>query len=633
LANPAFNRLRSLQLGLVVICLWVGAFTILWTFVFLPADSALSELKAGLLVLFLGAIPWLRWRPQDSPWIASLLSVGACGAMLLRGWQSPPGAFPTIIDLLPFTLFLSVIFGAGAFADLLAALVVAALLLLLRQRPWLAEPLALRHLTNVIVILAVQQIIERAFWNRVIRATRELQQLSESLQEQALLALRMAASSFQEIHGQVRALRAALDSGVREASVSAVKALARELAQVRGGLAAAPEPPAPGNAASEAAQLRQRLRAYLSYAGFIAVGLTTLRNVLLKVPDPGWNAAILAVQALSIAVQLLHPRGERWAFRAATTVFLAVSLLTSLKEMAAFPGTVGATQCSAAFAVVMVALVDAPGYALSTLALFLGSLAYAALFLPDFPWGTGTVVAVCIVPCVWVAQRLPREVFEGLVSQNAALDQTLRRRRRLISMLFHDLANPLQVIAIELELRSDTSRGARLAARLEGMLDAAKELDEAKVETDDVDLGTLLEGLADPYQERLASKALQLDLQYESCSVRVQPQLLREGVLANLLGNAIKFAPVGSTIEIRARKNGNRVELSIGDQGPGIPLTVLEAIGSGQRAPSTAGSLGETGNGYGLGLVQDYLAQMGGDLRFGIARDGGTLAMVRLKSA
>ncbi|HSS75973.1 MAG TPA: ATP-binding protein, partial [Thermoanaerobaculia bacterium] len=42
-------------------------------------------------------------------------------------------------------------------------------------------------------------------------------------------------------------------------------------------------------------------------------------------------------------------------------------------------------------------------------------------------------------------------------------------------------------------------------------------------------------------------------------------------VLSNLIGNALKFTPNGGTIQVSARKQAGQVEISVADNGPGIP--------------------------------------------------------------
>jgi two-component system sensor histidine kinase ChvG len=49
-------------------------------------------------------------------------------------------------------------------------------------------------------------------------------------------------------------------------------------------------------------------------------------------------------------------------------------------------------------------------------------------------------------------------------------------------------------------------------------------------------------------------------------------------VLRNLIGNAQSFSPAAGTVVLRARDDGPTVEISVDDQGPGIPEAKLEHV-------------------------------------------------------
>ena len=74
---------------------------------------------------------------------------------------------------------------------------------------------------------------------------------------------------------------------------------------------------------------------------------------------------------------------------------------------------------------------------------------------------------------------------------------------------------------------------------------------------------------------------------------------LIERVLTNLIGNAMKFTPMGGRIELAARTIGSDVEFSVQDSGPGIPVDKLDAVFEKfkQLDRDTAARAG-----YGLGL-------------------------------
>jgi hypothetical protein len=88
--------------------------------------------------------------------------------------------------------------------------------------------------------------------------------------------------------------------------------------------------------------------------------------------------------------------------------------------------------------------------------------------------------------------------------------------------------------------------------------------------------------------------------------------MLQQAV-ANLLDNALKFSPPGGTIRLGAALVGRTLEITVADQGPGIPpadrARATERFFRGEAARNTPGS------GLGLALVQAVAVLHGGALR------------------
>jgi signal transduction histidine kinase len=81
-------------------------------------------------------------------------------------------------------------------------------------------------------------------------------------------------------------------------------------------------------------------------------------------------------------------------------------------------------------------------------------------------------------------------------------------------------------------------------------------------------------------------------------------------VLVNLLTNAVKFSPAGSTVAIRARQDGNEAVVSVVDQGPGIAPDEQERIFD--RFYQSQNGNHARGTGIGLTIAQRFTEQHGG---------------------
>lgn len=228
-----------------------------------------------------------------------------------------------------------------------------------------------------------------------------------------------------------------------------------------------------------------------------------------------------------------------------------------------------------------------------------------------------------------------------LLQQGQALIDALRQRRRLAGTLFHDVSNHVQSILLELEVaenNDDIGRLRSLSLRVERLLASSRGLllgsEPAPEDAEVVPLSKVLQALLEAFHPRLAAKDMQLEFKDGSAlEVRAAKDLLVESVFGNLVSNAIKFSPNGSTIALGASLQGTQVRITVSDRGPGIPREVLDGLLLDGAVPSRQGTAGEQGQGYGLQLVSEHLRRMGGRLELRAAAPIGTDAIVWLPSA
>lgn len=106
----------------------------------------------------------------------------------------------------------------------------------------------------------------------------------------------------------------------------------------------------------------------------------------------------------------------------------------------------------------------------------------------------------------------------------------------------------------------------------------------------------------------------QLDFDAELAEVTwCGPETLMLHVWTNLLSNAVKFSPPGGMITVFLKQTDGRYEISIADQGPGIPVEEQERIY--RRFYQVDSSHRQEGNGLGLALCKQILDDCGGSIR------------------
>jgi two-component system sensor histidine kinase KdpD len=109
--------------------------------------------------------------------------------------------------------------------------------------------------------------------------------------------------------------------------------------------------------------------------------------------------------------------------------------------------------------------------------------------------------------------------------------------------------------------------------------------------------------------------------------------ILFEQVLFNLLDNAAKYAPPGSRIDVRARRQGDSVAIEVIDEGPGIPPGDLERIFD-KFYRAQAQDRRRAGTGLGLAICRGFVEAQGGRIEAQNRTDrSGAVLTIRIPAA
>ena len=116
-------------------------------------------------------------------------------------------------------------------------------------------------------------------------------------------------------------------------------------------------------------------------------------------------------------------------------------------------------------------------------------------------------------------------------------------------------------------------------------------------------------------------------------AAQADPERLRQ-VLANLIDNAIKYGREGGRVTLGGRAiNRGRVELTVGDDGPGIPAEAKARIFERFYRVDKARSREEGGTGLGLAIVKNVVQAHGGEVRVESEAGAGTEFFITLPAA
>ena len=106
--------------------------------------------------------------------------------------------------------------------------------------------------------------------------------------------------------------------------------------------------------------------------------------------------------------------------------------------------------------------------------------------------------------------------------------------------------------------------------------------------------------------------------------------VLLEQALQNLAANALRFAPAGSTVSLRAHAHGDTVVVTVEDEGPGIEPAHLPRVFDRFYKAESAREATAVGSGLGLSIVKAIAERHGG--RVGVeSRPGRTVFSLTLR--
>ena len=244
-------------------------------------------------------------------------------------------------------------------------------------------------------------------------------------------------------------------------------------------------------------------------------------------------------------------------------------------------------------------------------------------------------------------RRSIQVAFSGAVAIATDISERLRLdavRRDFVANVSHELKTPIGGLALLAEIAAgtdDDAERARLVERLQcealrasQLVDDLLELDGIERDPGRVQVSVDPDEVVDEARRRVEATSGGYGVAIEvrrSAAVRLvgDPAQLAAAV-ANLLDNAVKYSPEGSTVLTTTDERDGWLEIAVVDRGVGIPPDELERVFERFYRVDQARSRRTGGTGLGLSIVRNVARAHGGDVEVTSREGEGSTFTLRL---
>lgn len=240
------------------------------------------------------------------------------------------------------------------------------------------------------------------------------------------------------------------------------------------------------------------------------------------------------------------------------------------------------------------------------------------------------------------------QAMEQLQAERAKDKELADLKSRFVSMTSHEFRTPLSVISSSAELLQNygerwakEKRSEHLARIRSSVIGMTKMLDrvlligksEAKM-LEFLPLSVRLDLLCDEILQAIAladggRHRMAIEISPEIGTARADAKLVRH-ILENLLSNALKYSPEGTTVWFSAERDGAMVEFTVEDSGIGIPVEDQSRLFEGFHRARNATHI--SGTGLGLPVVQQATILHGGVIELESSVGEGSTFRVRIRA-
>lgn len=239
-----------------------------------------------------------------------------------------------------------------------------------------------------------------------------------------------------------------------------------------------------------------------------------------------------------------------------------------------------------------------------------------------------------------------QSLSESFNEMATSLERSDRERREMLADIAHELRTPLSVIRGRLEGIVDgiyPENGPQVSMALEQTYLMQRLVDDLRLLTlaetrqlpfdkREVNIANIIQSVIDMFSAEAQEKNIVLSFEEKDGNLlaTVDPQRF-EQVISNLVGNAIRYVSEGSRVWVAAQESSNGVQITVNDNGKGIPAEDLPYIFDRFWRKDKSRSRATGGTGLGLAIAKQLIEAQGGTIEARNLPEGGLQVLIEIQ--
>lgn len=234
--------------------------------------------------------------------------------------------------------------------------------------------------------------------------------------------------------------------------------------------------------------------------------------------------------------------------------------------------------------------------------------------------------------------------LENTLSQ---LEERNREKDRILGIVAHDLRNPIAAISSLITLMEDGHNYNQEQEKMLSLMQNActnsieliNEILEFAIDEENsnelvlepVDINLIAANCVRLLSFKAAEKKQRIELQLSGSAEIIQANPVKIWrIISNLLTNAVKFSPSGATVQVATKHSNGNVQLSVHDNGIGIPDDIKDKVFDTHTKAKRPGTQGEKPFGLGLSICKQIVESYDGKIWFETVIGKGTTFYISL---